>query len=80
MNKRHSKDKLKQEANQNANKVGSVHILANPKTISELFTKEVKTINKHLICIYEEGELLKSATILKFEIVKKERNRAVKKV
>ena len=49
------------------------------KTISELFGKDVKTINRHLINIYEEGELLKSATISKFEIVQKEGNRNVKR-
>ena len=49
------------------------------KTISELFDKDVKTINRHLINIYEEGELLKSTTISKFEIVQKEGNRKVKR-
>ena len=48
-----------------------------PKTISELFSKDVKTINRHLVNIYEEGELLKSATISKFAIVQKEGNRNV---
>lgn len=33
------------------------------KSIAELFGKDLKTINKHLINIYEEEELTKNSTI-----------------
>lgn len=49
------------------------------KTISELFEVNVPAINKHLLNIYEEGELIKEATISKMEIVQKEGNRNVKR-
>lgn len=45
------------------------------KSIAELFGKDLKTINRHLINIYEEEELTKDSTISFFEIVQKEGNR-----
>ena len=38
--------------------------------IAELFDKDVRTINEHLVNIYEEGELEPGATIRKFRIVR----------
>lgn len=49
------------------------------KSMAELFDKDIKTINRHLINIYEEGELEKISTISKYEIVQKEGNRKVKR-
>lgn len=49
------------------------------KTISELFKVNVPAINKHLLNIYEDGELDKEATISKMEIVQNEGNRTVKR-
>lgn len=45
--------------------------------IAELFQKDVRTINEHLINIYEEGELRREATIRKFRIVRQEGGRQV---
>jgi len=45
--------------------------------IAELFEKDVRTINEHLGNIYEEGELLREATIRKFRIVRMEGARQV---
>jgi len=47
--------------------------------MAELFDVNVPAINKHLYNIYEEQELVKSATISKMEIVRKEGNRNVKR-
>ena len=38
--------------------------------IAELFQKDVRTINEHLVNIYDEGELDREATIRKFRIVR----------
>lgn len=48
------------------------------KSMADLFDKDVKTINRHLINIYQE-ELHKESTIPFFEIVQKEGNRNVKR-
>ncbi|MCR4303633.1 MAG: hypothetical protein NUV63_05325 [Gallionella sp.] len=40
--------------------------------IAELFQKDVRTINEHLVNIFEEGELRREATIRKFRIVRQE--------
>ncbi len=40
--------------------------------IAELFQKDVRTINEHLVNIFEEGELHREATIRKFRIVRQE--------
>jgi len=45
--------------------------------ISELFQKDVRTINEHLVNIYNEGELEREATIRKFRIVRPEGSREV---
>ena len=38
--------------------------------IAELFQKDVRTINEHLMNIFDEGELGREATIRKFPIVR----------
>jgi len=45
--------------------------------IAELFQKDVRTINEHLVNIYDEGELDREATIRKFRIVRQEGTREV---
>ena len=45
--------------------------------IAELFEKDLRTINEHLVNIFEEGELRREATIRKFRIVRFEGNREV---
>lgn len=45
--------------------------------MAELYDKDVRTINEHLINIYNEGELVQNATIRKFRIVRLEGIRQV---
>ncbi len=45
--------------------------------IAELFQKDVRTINEHLVNIYDERELSPEATIRKFRIVRLEGSREV---
>ena len=45
--------------------------------IAELFEKDVRTINEHLVNIFGEGELRREATIRKFRIVRLEGRREV---
>ena len=45
--------------------------------ISELFEKDVRTINEHLVNIFDEGELSREATIRKLRIVRIEGKREV---
>ena len=45
--------------------------------MAELFQKDVRTINEHLVNIYEEGEVSREATIRKFRIVRLEGAREV---
>lgn len=45
--------------------------------MAELFQKDVRTINEHLVNIYDEGELDREATIRRFRIVRTEGNRSV---
>ena len=47
------------------------------KLIAELFGKDVRTINEHLVNIQAEGELTPEATIRKFRIVQQEGERKV---
>ena len=47
------------------------------KLLAELFQKDIRTINEHIINIYEEGELSPEPTIRKFRIVQKEGPRQV---
>jgi hypothetical protein len=49
----------------------------NQKLMAELFQKDVRTINEHIVNIYEEGELVPEATIRKFRIVQREGDRQV---
>ena len=52
-------------------------VWATQKAIAELFGVQVPAVNKHLINIYEDGELERGATISKMEIVQKEGEREV---
>jgi len=45
--------------------------------MSELFQKDLRTINEHLVNVFEEGELTREATIRKFRIVRIEGTREV---
>lgn len=45
--------------------------------IADLFQKDIRTINEHMVNIFEEGELSRDATIRKFRIVRLEGNREV---
>ena len=45
--------------------------------IAELFQKDVRTINEHLVNIFAEGELSREATIRRFRIVRQEGAREV---
>lgn len=45
--------------------------------IGELFQKDVRTINEHLVNIFAEGELSRESTIRKFRIVRREGAREV---
>ena len=49
------------------------------KAMAELFDVNVPAISKHLSNIFEEGELLKEATVSKMEIVQMEGSRKVKR-
>jgi hypothetical protein len=49
------------------------------KAMAELFNVQPPAINKHLKNIFEEGELLKDATVSKMEIVQTEGEREVKR-
>ena len=50
------------------------------KLIAELFQKDVRTINEHILNIYAEHELEPEATIRKFRIVQTEGNREVSRM
>jgi hypothetical protein len=45
--------------------------------IAELFQKDVRTVNEHLVNIFDEGELDRAATIRNFRIVRREGTRDV---
>jgi len=45
--------------------------------LAELFQKDVRTINEHLINIFDEGEISREATVRKFRIVQQEGARQV---
>jgi hypothetical protein len=47
------------------------------RLMAELFQKDVRTINHHILSIYEEGELAREATIRKYRIVQTEGGREV---
>ena len=50
------------------------------KMMSELFQKDVRTINEHIKNVYEEGELKPESTIRKFRIVQTEGKRQVRRL
>lgn len=52
---------------------------ATQKQMAELFAIDVKTVNQHLRHIYSDGELDKTSTISKTEIVQREGQRTVKR-
>lgn len=52
-------------------------IWLNQKQIAELFDRDYKTISKHIINIFKEGELKKKATVAKIATVQKEGNRNI---
>jgi len=47
------------------------------KLIAELFQKDVRTINEHIVNIYDEDELSRDSTIRNFRIVRLEGSREV---
>jgi len=47
------------------------------KQMADLFQKDVRTVNEHIVNIYKEKELHKKTTIRKFRIVQKEGKREV---
>lgn len=49
------------------------------RQLSELFQKDVRTINEHIQNVFEEGELEREATIRKFRIVQTEGDRHVER-
>lgn len=49
------------------------------KQMAELFGKDVRTINEHIIKVYKEGELQRKGTIRNFRIVQKEGSRKVER-
>jgi hypothetical protein len=49
------------------------------KQMAELFEKDVRTINEHIINTFEEGELVRDATIRNFRIVRQEGQRQVER-
>jgi hypothetical protein len=54
-------------------------IWLNQKQMAELFDVNVKTVNEHVMNIYQEGELLEDPTIRNFRIVQREGSRDVKR-
>lgn len=49
------------------------------KQMAELFDKDVRTVNEHVINVFEEGELDRKATIRNFRIVRQEGSRQVER-
>ena len=49
------------------------------KQMAELFDKDIRTINEHIVNVFEEGELVRGATIRKFRIVRQEGSRQVER-
>ncbi len=47
--------------------------------MAELFGKDVRTVNEHILNIYDEGELEQDATIRNFRIVRQEGKRQVQR-
>ncbi|OIR18047.1 hypothetical protein GALL_13730 [mine drainage metagenome] len=42
------------------------------KQMADLFDKDIRTINEHVINVFDEGELVREATIRNFRIVRQE--------
>ncbi|MCK9161496.1 MAG: hypothetical protein ACOX39_09265 [Arcobacteraceae bacterium] len=57
--------------------VGNETIWLSQKQISNLFDKDIRTINDHIKAIYKDEELEENSTIRKFRIVQKEGNRDI---
>ncbi len=49
------------------------------KQMADLFDKDVRTINEHVINAFDEGELAREATIRNFRIVRQEGQRQVER-
>lgn len=49
------------------------------KSLADLYQVSIKTINEHILNIFEDGELPKDSTIRKFRIVQNEGSRQVKR-
>ncbi len=60
-------------------KLNEETIWLSQKQISELFQKDVKTINEHINNIYKEKELEEKPTIREFQIVQKEGKRLIER-
>lgn len=52
-------------------------ICLSQKGMAELFDVEVPAISKHLMNIFDEGELVESSTVSKMEIVQQDRKSVV---
>lgn len=50
------------------------------KLMAQLFQKDVKTINHHILAIFDEGELDPVSTIRKFRIVQTEGTRSISRM
>ena len=50
------------------------------RAMAELFDVQIPAISKHLSSIFEEGELVREATVSKMEIVQEEGSRRVKRM
>ncbi|MBF0097272.1 MAG: virulence RhuM family protein [Magnetococcales bacterium] len=48
--------------------------------LAALFQKDIRTINEHLLNLFEDGELAPESTIRKFRIVRREGNREVSRL
>ncbi len=49
------------------------------KQMADLFDKDIRTINEHVINVFDEGELVREATIRNFRIVRQEGKRQVER-
>ncbi len=49
------------------------------KQMADLFDKDVRTVNEHVINVFDEGELAREATIRNFRIVRQEGQRQVER-
>ena len=82
MKKKHSQIVLYSTPNGSANlqvQIDDETVWLSQKQMSELFQKDVRTINEHIQNIFTEGELQKKATIRKSRIVQKEAGRNVER-